>query len=48
MVNKEKVSIMVNKYSNIQWLITVADILEEIVDDFTTSMSLTLAEEVNP
>ncbi|MND91542.1 hypothetical protein D3C80_836690 [compost metagenome] len=27
---------------------TVEDILEEIVGDFTTSMSPTLAEEVNP
>jgi len=46
--NKEKVSIVVDEYGDIQGLVTVEDILEEIVGDFTTSMSPTLAEEVNP
>ncbi|MFI8415255.1 HlyC/CorC family transporter [Serratia sp. NPDC078593] len=46
--NKEKVGIVVDEYGDIQGLMTVEDILEEIVGDFTTSMSPTLAEEVNP
>ncbi|KPD01796.1 CNNM domain-containing protein [Moellerella wisconsensis] len=44
--NKEKVGIIVDEYGDIQGLITVEDILEEIVGDFTTSMSPSLAEEV--
>jgi Mg2+/Co2+ transporter CorB len=46
--NKKKVGLVVNEYGDIQGLITVEDILEEIVGDFTTSMSPTLAEEVMP
>lgn len=46
--NKEKVGIIVDEYGDIQGLVSVEDILEEIVGDFTTSMSPTLAEEVNP
>lgn len=46
--NKEKVGIIVNEYGDIQGLMTVEDILEEIVGDFTTSMSPSLAEEVIP
>ena len=46
--NKEKVGIVVDEYGDIQGLVTVEDILEEIVGDFTTSMSPTLAEEVTP
>ncbi|EKT54273.1 CNNM domain-containing protein [Providencia burhodogranariea] len=46
--NKEKIGIIVDEYGEIQGLISVEDILEEIVGDFTTSMSPSLAEEVLP
>lgn len=46
--NKEKVGMIVDEYGDIQGLVAVEDILEEIVGDFTTSMSPSLAEEVNP
>ncbi|WP_272522492.1 CNNM domain-containing protein [Providencia sp. PROV202] len=45
---KEKLGIIVDEYGEIQGLITVEDILEEIVGGFTTSMSPSLAEEVMP
>ena len=44
--NNEKVGLVVDEYGDIQGLISVEDILEEIVGDFTTSMSPSLAEEV--
>lgn len=46
--NKKKVGLVVDEYGDIKGLITIEDILEEIVGDFTTSMSPTLAEEVLP
>lgn len=45
---QKEVGLVVNEYGDIQGLVTVEDILEEIVGDFTTSMSPTLAEEVTP
>ena len=44
--NNEIVGLIVDEYGDIQGLISVEDILEEIVGDFTTSMSPSLAEEV--
>ncbi|KOY61244.1 hypothetical protein AM629_14940 [Photorhabdus heterorhabditis] len=46
--NKEKAGLTVDEYGDIQGLVTVEDILEQIVGDFTTSMSPSLSEEVLP
>ena len=46
--NKKKAGLVIDEYGDIKGLVTIEDILEEIVGDFTTSMSPTLAEEVMP
>ncbi|PKH19801.1 magnesium/cobalt efflux protein [Enterobacterales bacterium CwR94] len=46
--NRKKVGLVVDEYGDVKGLITIEDILEEIVGDYTTSMSPTLAEEAQP
>lgn len=43
---KERLGIVVDEYGDIQGLVTLEDILEEIVGDFTTTMTPTPSEEV--
>ncbi len=46
--NRERVGLVVDEYGDIQGLVTLEDILEEIVGDFTTSMAPTTSDEVEP
>ena len=45
--NKERIGMVVDEYGDIQGLVTLEDILEEIVGDFTTSMMPAPSEEIN-
>ncbi|WP_448546658.1 HlyC/CorC family transporter [Thalassotalea fusca] len=44
---KERLGLVVDEYGDIQGLVTLEDILEEIVGDFTTTMETPPSEEVN-
>jgi Mg2+/Co2+ transporter CorB len=45
---KERLGLVVDEYGDIQGLVTLEDILEEIVGDFTTTMTPTPSEEITP
>lgn len=44
--NKERIGLVVDEYGDIQGLFTLEDILEEIVGDFTTGMTVYTSDEV--
>lgn len=46
--NKKKAGLVIDEYGGIKGLVTIDDILEEIVGDFTTSMSPSFTDEVMP
>ena len=45
--NKERIGLVVDEYGDIQGLVTLADILEEIVGDFTTTREPHSSEEIH-
>ncbi|WP_108652401.1 HlyC/CorC family transporter [Dongshaea marina] len=46
--NQERIGLVVDEYGDIQGLVTLDDILEEIVGDFTTTIAPTPSEEIHP
>jgi len=45
--SKERIGLVVDEYGDIQGLVTLEDILEEVVGDFTTTMTRTPSEEIH-
>ncbi len=45
--SKERIGLVVDEYGDIQGLVTLEDILEEVVGDFTTTMTPTPNEEIH-
>ncbi|MEI6895971.1 MAG: CNNM domain-containing protein [Psychromonas sp.] len=45
--NKERIGLVIDEYGDIQGLVTLADILEEIVGDFTTTNEPTSSQEIH-
>ncbi|QDF66319.1 HlyC/CorC family transporter [Shewanella sp. SNU WT4] len=46
--NKNRIGLVVDEYGDIQGLVTLEDLLEEIVGDFTTSMAPSPEDEIYP
>ncbi|MFO6422758.1 HlyC/CorC family transporter [Motilimonas sp. KMU-193] len=44
---KERIGLVIDEYGDIQGLVTLEDLLEEIVGDFTTSMAPEVSEEIH-
>ncbi len=45
--SKERIGLVVDEYGDIQGLVTLEDILEEVVGDFTTTMTPTASDEIH-